>query len=182
MTADELRGKLVDMGYVDVVLMADMDKVEVLARHQEALNPGEWSLHVTAKSWGSAFDKVVLQEVATHVELHQTDGTVTTHQLAKPNPVSKELTMAASMSVPPLTKEQVLDLLPGTEVVVIWSGGNGPCMYTVEYDPLVTYGTGAVAALSGEKERAYYDHEGRSLTGFVGQEHFHTRVWLLRTP
>lgn len=181
MTADELRSKLNAMGYVDVTLRADIDKVEVLARHQEALNPGEWSLHVAAKSWGSAFDKVVLQGVATHVELHQPNGNVTTHPLAKPTPVGEELAMVASMSVPPLIKEQVLDLLPGTEVVVIWSGGSGPCIYTVEYDPLIPYGTGAVAALPGEKERAYYDHEGRSLTGFVGQERFHTRVWLLRS-
>lgn len=79
------------------------------------------------------------------------------------------------MDGPPLTAEQVAALPLGTRIVVIWTGGNGPWTYTVADDR----GT-LVAASDDELARGRLDPV-KAITGpeaFVGQERFHTRVWL----
>lgn len=70
----------------------------------------------------------------------------------------------------PLTPDEVNRLPEGATVTVIWSGGNGP------HDYLVVVGDDGqryVAAESAPIELRFYN----PLT-FVGQERFHTRVWI----
>ena len=72
----------------------------------------------------------------------------------------------------PLTMEEVSALEHDTQVIIIWSGGNGPHTYWID-----RRNKGAVYALSEiEKE------QGKRATGnpisFVGNQRFHTRIWL----
>jgi hypothetical protein len=69
----------------------------------------------------------------------------------------------------PLTAEQVQGLPEGTPVVVIWTGGNGPHRYVIAVDHW-----GRRYVWDGESERLRYYNE----LYFVGQEPYHTRVWL----
>ena len=61
----------------------------------------------------------------------------------------------------------------GAPVLVMWSGGNGPHRYLKKDGPM-----GPVACVRWEIERGIFDYDGKSLARFVGQERFHTRVWL----
>jgi hypothetical protein len=74
---------------------------------------------------------------------------------------------------PPLTAEEVAILPEMTPVIVIWSGGNGPHRYRITVN---RYGTRhAWVPLAHNEQMRFYnplDH--------VGQERFHTRVWLAR--
>lgn len=74
----------------------------------------------------------------------------------------------------PLTAEEVAELPAGTPVIIVWSGGNGPHRYTVQW-----WGDILVAASDDEVARGRLDIK-KALTGpisFVGVERFHTRVW-----
>jgi hypothetical protein len=74
------------------------------------------------------------------------------------------------MTQPPLTAEEVAALAEGTPVVVTWSGGNGPHRYVITVDP-----RGARYAWPPNRKPhlRWYNP-----LHFVGQERFHTRVWL----
>jgi len=76
-----------------------------------------------------------------------------------------------------LTAIEVEALSDNTPIIVIWSGGNGPHRYfkkSIDGCP--------VAAVEWEIETGRLDSIGKSLgswpNGFVGQEQYHTRVWL----
>lgn len=73
---------------------------------------------------------------------------------------------------PPLDAEAILGLADGTPIVVMWSGGNGPHHYTVQRSAGLV-----VAASSWEVEHDQLDPD-KDLERFVGQERYHTRVWL----
>lgn len=71
----------------------------------------------------------------------------------------------------PLTREEVEALEPGTTIVVIWSGGNGPHEYVVSERNGTLY--------AGDPRN------GNAISGvgaFVGQERYHTRVWMTPNP
>lgn len=72
----------------------------------------------------------------------------------------------------PLTAAEVATLPEGTPVVVIWSGGNGPHRYTITVDELGKRYAWVTERPGSDRLRFY-----NPLT-FVGQERFHTRVWL----
>lgn len=75
----------------------------------------------------------------------------------------------------PLTRRQVEALADGTPIIVTWSGGNGPHRYTLRHH------LGYIVAKSEHDRDDYFDITGRCLgpDAFVGQQQFHTRVWLL---
>lgn len=72
----------------------------------------------------------------------------------------------------PLTREQVEELPQGTAIEVIWSGGNGPHRYTVHVDE----NEQRYAATGNPRMDTYNPLD------FVGQEPYHTRVWLAASP
>jgi molybdopterin biosynthesis enzyme MoaB len=72
----------------------------------------------------------------------------------------------------PLTAEEVEALPEGTPVVIIWSGGNGPHRYRITVDDYGRRYADAYGEGIGEQFRWY------NPLRFVGQERFHTRVWL----
>lgn len=70
---------------------------------------------------------------------------------------------------PPLTPEEVAALGDGTEVVILWSGGNGPARYVVEQRDGTTY---AQPLANPHGPYRWYNP-----IEFVGAERFHTKVW-----
>jgi hypothetical protein len=70
----------------------------------------------------------------------------------------------------PLTQDQVNELPDGTEVVVIWSGGNGPHNYFARH--LVVQDTHEMYVVSK------WSHAVVGFLTYVGNEPYHTRVWL----
>ena len=65
----------------------------------------------------------------------------------------------------PLTPEEAAVLPADTEIMVIWSGGNGPHRYRVVIGP--------------NGIRYAGDLRNDNPLDFIGQERFHTRVWLV---
>lgn len=67
-----------------------------------------------------------------------------------------------------LTQKEVNNLPIGTEVIVTWSGGNGPHKYTIiengDYGPITNIGI-----KNGKLD-------------FVGKEKYHTKVSLVTPP
>jgi len=84
-----------------------------------------------------------------------------------------------TVSLPPpisfLSQEEVNLLSEGTEVIVTWTGGNGPHLYTVwvDHDGNRLAGTTSNALLSEPLIAARH-----RVLDFVGKEYFHTRVSL----
>lgn len=75
---------------------------------------------------------------------------------------------------PPLTPDEVAELADGTPITVIWAGGNGPHDYVVSVND---HGTRCAWKDDGEERLRFYNP-----LRFVGQERFHTRVWLREVP
>lgn len=73
------------------------------------------------------------------------------------------------IEAPPLTEAEVAELAEGALVTVIWSGGNGPHDYEIAVDA-----RGQRYAWTGRCESVPFYNPLR----FIGQERFHTRVWL----
>ena len=70
---------------------------------------------------------------------------------------------------PPLTLAEVELLEDGAEVIVLWSGGNGPYRYTVHVDKWGCRWAARGGHLVGEFNRPEH--------GRIGTERWHTRVW-----
>lgn len=68
----------------------------------------------------------------------------------------------------PLTEAEVAELPEGAEVVVIWSGGNGPAAGVIVPGPYFV-----PSSEDPNGPLRYYNP-----LSFVGSERFHTRVWL----
>jgi len=73
----------------------------------------------------------------------------------------------------PLTAEEVEALPHGTEVVIIWSGGNGPHHYWIW-----RLGRHVYARSESEAETEFERiSTWKDPIGFIGRERFHTRIW-----
>jgi len=74
----------------------------------------------------------------------------------------------------PLTAEEVASLAHGTEVVIIWSGGNGPHHYWIWRTP-----DGMAYARSDSEDEGEFLRLSlwKDPISFVGNQRFHTRVW-----
>lgn len=70
----------------------------------------------------------------------------------------------------PLTAEELKALADGVEVIITWSGGNGPHHYAIEQAGGTTY---AQPLADPHGPLRWYNP-----ISFVGRERFHTRVWL----
>lgn len=77
----------------------------------------------------------------------------------------------------PLTESEVRALDEGTPIIVTWSGGNGPHRYIFTKDEHGEPYAWAKDLSDPNGVLRFYN----PLT-FVGQERFHTRVWLPETP
>lgn len=71
----------------------------------------------------------------------------------------------------PLAHDEVRALIEPTPIIVTWSGGNGPHPYTLITDP---EGRQYAAPRGDEHGRLRYCNP----LEFVGQERFHTQVWV----
>ena len=71
----------------------------------------------------------------------------------------------------PLTMEEVEKLEDGAQVIITWSGGNGPWQYTVR---TTQWGPAAMSDWEVEHDKV----DLHKLMTLVGSEKFHTHVWL----
>ncbi len=69
-----------------------------------------------------------------------------------------------------LTQEEVDNLPAGTKVIITWSGGNGPCEYTIQKRE----GRNGSFVKDHNPNAGWWDGE----IDFVGKENFHTKVSL----
>jgi len=65
-----------------------------------------------------------------------------------------------------LTQEEVNNLKDGTEVNILWAGGNGPGKYFIKNLNGVTYTLDFMGIIMKDP------------VDFVGKERYHTNVWL----
>ena len=81
----------------------------------------------------------------------------------------------------PLTAEQVAELPEGALIEIIWSGGNGPHQYRVHIDwPDEQRYAVSLSDWPTPRTPAMLTYNPLD---FVGQERYHTRVWLVaETP
>lgn len=70
-----------------------------------------------------------------------------------------------------LSEAEVVILPPGTAVTVFWSGGNGPCQYTIQKD-------GALTTIRFQHPHVDFHKDWPVVDSFIGFERFHTRVIL----